>query len=304
MATGDRRGAMLGPLCGFCLGLVLCACEIAPTEVFRPQLAVHGLLLTGDPYAQVIVNRTYALDETADTVMAEAEVRLWRGDDTWRLVHQGRDLYRAVLGASKCAHPYDTWYLRVTKPGFDTVYGRTIVPDTFSILYPKEQAVVNMHDSLGWTRSRNCRGYDLALRAIYPKDTFYYDIVLPNDTTGRQRDSLRVHLPHMYFMYGYDPGAFYLPVLALDTNYYDWVRAGGFGPGAGGDGAAHLVGGAGVFGSASLQEVTVFLWPGAAATSGAIPGGNPQVSLRRSGRGREARLDPSLRERDASQGQR
>jgi len=266
--------------CGLSL-LVSAGCEKTQSELFKPRLAVHCLLLAWDGgrvYANV--NRTYAIDETVDTVFTGADVVLWCGSDTWRLAYEGRDRYSGVT--SRYVVPYDTWRLRVAKPGFDTVYGSTVVPDTFTILYPAEGETVNMSDSMGWTRSRNCRGYDIALSAIYPSDTFYYDVVLPNDTSSQLPDSLKVHVPQMFFMYGYDPGDFWLPVLALDTNYYDWVSAGGFGPGAGGGDTTHLVGGVGVFGSALMQEVTVYHQPDATGPRGAGRSQNSEVRLQKS----------------------
>lgn len=246
---------------GLCLGIFLMACEKTQSESFKPQLAVHCLLVAGDGNARVTVNRTYQIGEAFDSLFDGAEVTLSHGSRSWRLRYYGRDLYGWFVAYP---YPHDTWYLRVTKPGFDTVYGSTVVPDTFTILYPAKGETVNTSDSMGWTRSRNCRGYDIAMVAVRWDTTIYYDIVLSNDSSGGQRDSLKVNLPQMFFLYGYNAGSIDLPVLALDTNYYDWVNAGGFGPGAGSGDTTHLVGGVGVFGSASMQEIGVYNQPDAA----------------------------------------
>jgi hypothetical protein len=153
----------------------------------------------------------------------------------------------------------DTFRLRVVKDDFDTVYGRTVVPDTFAILFPRDGDTVSIADSMVWTRSRNCAGYYMSFRNIEGADTFYYGLAIPNDTTGNNFDTLTFTFPRMVFLYGFDPGLHTLRVYALDTNYFDWVSAGGFGFGAGRGETTHLVGGLGVFGSAVVESLTVYV---------------------------------------------
>ena len=239
--------------------LLLAACEQSGPEKLESKLAVHCLLLAHSGWARANVNRTYSIDETMDTLFAGASVLLARGEDTWQFEHVHRDLYQVEL--RQLIRPGDTFYLQVAKDGFDTVFGHTVIPDTFRILYPASGDTVSLVDSLGWTRSRNCAGYDIALEAIYPNDTFYYDLPVPNDSFGLAWDSLVVRIPSMFFLYGFDEGPFRLPVMALDTNYFAWISSGGFGMGGGVAESTGLVGGAGVFGSACERAVEFYLQP-------------------------------------------
>jgi len=252
------RGLVLAA-CG--LSLLLAACEVIPSEQFTPQLVVHGLVRAGYGVIQTNINRTYAIDEPFDTMFIGVSGVVWRGTDTWPLVNSVRDVY-ATQDLSPGLAPGDMFGIRVAKDGFDTVYGHTVVPDSFRILFPRDGDTVTMSDSMVWTRSRNCAGYYMSFRSIEQRDTFYYSLAIPNDTTGNNFDSLVFTFPQMVFLYQFEPGQHRLRVYALDTNYFDWVRAGGFGPGAGTGETTHLSGGLGVFGSAVGESLEVYVTTG------------------------------------------
>ena len=75
-------------------------------------------------------------------------------------------------------------------------------------------------------------------------------------------DSLVFTFPQMVFLYQFEPGKHTLRVYALDTNYFDWVSAGGFGFGMGAPETTHLSGGLGVFGSGVGESVRVYVKTG------------------------------------------
>jgi hypothetical protein len=257
------------------LSLLLVACEKTQPELFKPQLVVHCLLFD-DPTPQVVVanvNRSYGIDEPFDTVFAGADVALYTSNGDWRLGHYGRDHYRTVNRVRVA--PGDTFSIRVAKDGFDTVYGHTVVPDSFRVLFPHEGDTVSINDSMVWTRSRNCAGYYMSFQTIQRRDTFFFDLAIPNDTTAGNFDTLVFRLPQMFFLYQFEPGIHELRLYALDTNYFDWVSAGGFGPGSGGGDTTHLVGGLGVFGSAVVESLTVYV---RTDTTGYRRGGRNQKS--------------------------
>ena len=260
MANGEWRPANRVALVGLslCLGLLFSACELTPSERFTPRLVVHGLVRARGAEVQANINRSYTIDEPFDTVFADASGLIWRGGDTWPLVHLVRDVY-TTLGLNPRPGPGDEFGLRVARAGFDTVYGRTVVPDSFRILLPRDGDTVTMSDSMVWTRSRGCAGYYMSFRSIDQGDTFYYSLAIPNDTSGNNFDSLVFTFPQMVFLYQFETGKHTLRVYALDTSYFDWVRARGFGPGAGPDTASRLTGGLGVFGSAVAESVEVYV---------------------------------------------
>jgi hypothetical protein len=97
----------------------------------------------------------------------------------------------------------------------------------------------------------------MSIRSIERNDTFYYTATTANDTSGNNFDSLVFRLRQMVFLYLYEPGVHTLRVYALDTNYYDWVKVGGFGSATGE--TARLSGGIGVFGSGVGDSVRVYI---------------------------------------------
>gem|GEM_PF-678068 len=251
----SRSGLWL-VVCGLSL-LLGAGCEKTQSELFKPQLVVHGLVRAGYLGLQVNINRSYAIDEPFDTMFPGASGLVWRGTDTWSLVNDERDVYvprePGPLPASG-----DTFGIRVARDGLDTVYGRTVVPDSFRILFPRDGDTVSLNDSMVWTRSRNCAGYYMSIVLIERRDTSFFDLAIPNDTSAGNYDTLVFRLPQMFFLYQFEQGIHTLRLYALDTNYFDWVSAGGFGFGGGGD-TTRLVGGLGVFGSAVVESLTVYV---------------------------------------------
>jgi hypothetical protein len=271
--TGSPGHLIAGALC---LVWLLAACEVSPSERFAPRLVVHGLVLAKGAGVQINVNRNYAIDEPFDTVFSGVSGLVWRGSDTWPLVHSVRDVYSTGELSPRPA-PGDTFGIRVAKEGFDTAYGHTVVPDSFRILFPRDGDTVTMSDSMVWTRSRDCAGYYMSFRSIEQGDTFYYSLAIPNDTTANNFDSLVFTFPQMVFLYQFETGKHTLRVYALDTSYFDWVSARGFGPGAGPDTASRLTGGLGVFGSAVAESVAVYVRTDTSAYEAAA---SPAVSSR------------------------
>jgi hypothetical protein len=256
-ASGFHTGPLDYLITGsLCLVLLLAACEVTPSEQFKPQLVVEGLVRAGYPVVQVSINRTYRMDEPFDTIFPGADGVIWHWPYTRPLANTTRDFYSTGVPHPGPA-PGDTFGIRVAKDGFDTVYGQTVVPDSFRLLFPLGGDTVSINDSMVWTRSRSCAGYYMSLRSVDQGDTFYYSLAIPNDTTGNNLDSLRFKFPQMVFLYQFKPGIHTLRVYALDTNYFDWVSAGGFGFGSGTGETTHLSGGLGVFGSMVGESVKV-----------------------------------------------
>jgi len=248
--------------------LVLAACEVVPSEQFTPRMVIHGQLRVGDTDSlRVIVNRTYTIDEPHNWEFPDAHISIWRGDDTTRpMERQSGDVYDAFY-PRLAVRPGDTFSILVTKDGFDTVSGRTVVPDTFHFLYPQQGDTVTPYDSLGWARSRTAAGYYFTYIQIEDGDTSSWTIAIGNDSLSgvRPYDSTRVNIPSMLFYYGSDPGWKKLTVYAVDSNYYDWVRMGGFGfGGATPAETTRLTGGLGVLGSAAVETLGFYLKMGTA----------------------------------------
>ncbi|MGQ9707762.1 MAG: DUF4249 family protein [bacterium] len=240
--------------------LLLSACELTPNQPFTPQLVVHSLLRTGACRAKARVNRSYRLGEKYDSIFPHAQVKITTPHGEWQLTYAGADSY--ITAESVPVLSGDTLFLTATHPEFDTVRGKTIVPQPYEILFPRPDDTVSVRDSMVWTRSKTARGYYLSFRQIEDQDTFYLNALIPNDSFGITYDSLYVRIPKMYFLLFLAPPPESAPkpctlwVWALDTNYYNWVL------GSSGFTAKDLSllwGGLGVFGSAVERSVPILV---------------------------------------------
>lgn len=235
--------------------LLFLACDLPPSYLFVPVLDVHGLLLAGADTLGIHVNRTYGITERFEPNFTGVEALAWRGADTWQLGYREGSYYSAQ--SLPGIRSFDTFYLRVFRPGFDTVRGRTFVPGRFSILSPTAGDTVRSRDFLVWTRSRYCKGYFVALKHVQESDTFYAKLPIPNESIpGLPYDTTTARIP-LFFISQEPEGPYTLHLLACDTNYYDWVE-GGARDRRGSD-SAHISGGVGVFGSAVACSVRVYI---------------------------------------------
>lgn len=227
------------------------------TGEFTPTLLVHGLTAAGGCRPTVSVNRTYGIDESFSADFPGATVRLWTAHETTSCTYIGQDKYRA--DDSLCPTYFDTVWLEAAHADYDTVRGSTVVPGDFEIVYPRDGDTVSLLDSMVWRRSRTAAGYYLPFQFY---DTLSVNLIAPNDTTGGNLDSLHYRLPRLFFLFGYDEGWHSFTLCALDTNYYEWVLAGGFGQGGGSSqDSFRLAGGAGVWGSTVARTITLYYKP-------------------------------------------
>lgn len=220
--------------------LLLAACEFIPSEPFTPVLNVQGFISAGDSLPLLVrVNRTYAIDEPSSPDFPDVAVSIRRGPDTLRLDYADRDRYLSPDPVP--IRPGDRLELFAAHPGFDPVHGHTTVPDSFAIITPAPGDTITVRDSLVWSVSPSSRGYLISLSAA-PPDTFRLEFLYPNDT-------LPLNIP--FLILGRAPaGPYQLAVVAVDSNYYSWLRRGIGGPGGfNTSDSFDLVGGVGVFGS-------------------------------------------------------
>jgi len=243
------------------VSLLLAACEKPAGETFKPVLNVHCLLIShgASTYGrvEVEVDRTYAVSETAMQVdLDSVDVRLWRNSELRSYGFSGWHGYTTHESKRECRIlPGDTFRLQVSALGFDTVFGRSVVPDSFSVLAPRDCAFVHVTDSIVWTRSPNCAGYFFSYAEYYwmPENP-WFEFKVPND-------SLAGRLP-MFFFTGQYYRRFMLYVMALDSNYFDWAR--GIAENMQPDQRqqeSRLTGGVGVFGSAYACSLQVVVLP-------------------------------------------
>lgn len=256
--------------------LLVGACELVPSEDFVPVTSVHGFVYH-DPAAPaqlfaVNVNRTYSIFEQPESLVADASVRVSWQDSAWQLGHTGRDRYEVQLPARSVA-PGDTVRLQAARPGFDTVFASTVVPDTFAIRWPRAGDTVTVRDSLAWTRGEGIAGWFISLLMLepLPDSEPLLEFVFPNDT-------IEPGFP-LYFLARAPEGRYELAMLSLDQNYFNWASRGFGGPGGfNNSDTFDLAGGVGVFGSGMLRKLrfcfrcdTVESLPARSLPPGALP---------------------------------
>lgn len=255
---------------------LVAACELVPSDDFIPVTSVHGFVYhdpgAGNQEFAVNVNRTYSIFEQPETLVTDASVRVYWRDSTWQLGHLARDRYEVEL-PSRSVAPGDTVRLQAARPGFDTVFASTVVPDTFNIRWPRTGDTVTVRDSLAWDRAEGIAGWFLSLIMLepVPGSEPLLEFVFPNDT-------IAPGFP-LYFLARAPEGRYELAMLSLDRNYYNWASRGFGGPGGfNNSDTFDLEGGVGVFGSGMLRTVrfcfrcdTTESLPASSLPSGALP---------------------------------
>jgi hypothetical protein len=112
--------------------LIYSACENDIVEEYDPELNVFAVLNAFASEHQVIVDRTYTMDEPSGGPIEDALVVLSGHDwiDTLEFSYaSGRYLSDPFFLA-----PLDTCELMVAKDGLDTLTGVTIIPGYFTIV--------------------------------------------------------------------------------------------------------------------------------------------------------------------------
>ncbi len=239
-------------------------CELTDQSEFQPRMVFHCLLRTGENQLRAKVNHTYKINQPFDSTFTGASILLSSRTGQWTFTYNGGDSYITTTPVQ--VDTGDTWQVLVTHPDYDTIQATTTVPGNFTITYPGPGDTVSINDSMVWTRSRGAMGYYMAFRELESRDTFYWDVLIPNDSFGSNYDSLFVRLPVMFFLYTMSPPpdspprACTLRLWALDTNYYFWIMDDRTGLGTGENTPLSRVhGGLGVLGSAVEQILPLFV---------------------------------------------
>lgn len=252
------------------LGILLAAgCDKPLSREFQAVLNVQALLKQGAQRSTdlpVFVNRTYSVFEEPEPSLDGAQVLMWnrRWADTLRFEQRQSGEFVAYFCTTMATVPVvsgDTCWLQVVHPEFDTVSARTIVPDTFRILYPLTGDTVSDGDSLVFWRSRNAAGYLISYEYRFAGDTWQGWIAFANESIpGLPYDSLVMRLP-MVWLRTVEPELPYeLVVAALDSNYFEWAGGSTQNPRRDREVfSAGIAGGVGVFGSIYEQACTVYV---------------------------------------------
>jgi hypothetical protein len=218
-----------------CLIVMTITCGGLDESIYDPEFNVYGILYNGYSFQQIIVERTYRLDEPSEPSLDDALVILSADEmsDTFAFLAGNPSTY---IAWDLSIQPATTYELMVIKEGLDTLYGITTVPSDFIIQNP-EYDTLTLSDTVVFTRSHGAAvymctcGYDYTGYRV--RFLYYPDPV----------DTIETLVLGNYF---YDiPSGFYpFTIDACDSNYfkYTWERTDSVY-------AAGVTGGLGLFGS-------------------------------------------------------
>ena len=247
------------------------SCDVTPEE-YEGEPNIYAILTT-DSFAQVMVGRTFTINDTVrvkiiidfDTIWdVEDEdtipVPLWNGVSGAEVsLKQGGHRY-VLLEDPDSAGYYNTdsiqfsarktWKLEVTYPSGEEIEAQTTIPGSFEITGFQTDTVSNT-DTLAWSKSSDAAGYlvkafvwasweDEDADTVHIDSAFTYPELLPGDSYSIPLEELDLWGDSLWFW-----------VAALDTNAYDYRYYGEDrgDPGIRVEDYMHIEGAWGVFGS-------------------------------------------------------
>jgi len=254
------------------------SCGVTPEEYEgEPNICA---ILTTDSFAQVMVGRTAAINDTVkvkiiidtswdiededtiyyvDTItvplwngVSGAEVILKHGEESFSLTEDSTGYYYAD---STGLAAEQTWELEVTYPSGEEISAQTTIPGSFEITGFQTDTVSNT-DTLAWSKSSDAAGYlvkafvwvsweDEDADTVYIDSAFTYPELLPDDSYSIPLEELYLWGDSLWFW-----------VAALDTNAYDYRYYGEdhWDPDIRVEDYMHIEGAWGVFGSQTVVQ--------------------------------------------------
>lgn len=228
--------------------LLVLGCAGITSPKFEPELVVFSLFIAKSQIPHIKLEQSWSIEEElpeSGLGIPDAEVEVSAKDTTipYTPLDDTSGWYIPSITTIEVL-PAETYQLKVTTKDKKEIFAETIVPDTFSIISPQEGDTIYKDRTcfINWRKSQNAAGYLIAIPS-------------PNGAlTASANDSIFPIFP--FFLS--DTGQCIIKVVALDRNYYDYIREGGP-PGAGGEGITHIEGGLGVFGSCTVDSIRIYV---------------------------------------------
>jgi len=199
----------------FRISLLLLSC-IACSDIsdeFESQLNIFGVLTDIYQIQEIIVDRTYPIDEPTGPVIDDALVILSGNSwiDTLEFSYSSQRYLTKPLNLT----PLTTYELIVEKEGFDTLYAATTVPGNFTIFFPVLNDTLTLQDTILFAQSKGADLYGLVFIRYSGSfgPSFWYE---PDPL-----DSM-VQIPVREYVDEQCTGQFMIYILAYDSNYYEY----------------------------------------------------------------------------------
>lgn len=187
---------------------------------YKPELNVHCILRNDRERQKIRISRTYRMDEVSRYDLKDLNVTIyskWNDSilcDTFILsdsmdetlgIYTTRDKFKifpnGICSLIVTAKYQDTIHL-------DTLFGRTIIPDTFSIISPSNNDTVNINDTI----KINDSSVD---QILYYIQIFFEDGSFTDKWTFNKEISLK------YILFA-GSGFYKVKVFKCDKNFYDY----------------------------------------------------------------------------------
>jgi hypothetical protein len=225
--------------------LVCIACERNYEEEFEPQLNIFGVLTNILQTQEIIVDRTYPIDEPSGPVIDDALVVLSGNGfiDTLEFSYSSQKYLTEPLNVA----PLTTYELIVEKDGFDTAHATTTVPGNFTIFFPLFNDTLTFQDTILFARSTAAALYSF----VFVHYTggfgpfFWYE---PDPF-----DSL-IQIPVGDYLDEPCTGLFTIYIVAYDSNFYEYYY-----PEDDSIAQAGVTGGVGLLGSTWTEATSVYV---------------------------------------------
>lgn len=192
-------------------------CEEAPVEVYESQFSVFSIITNDKVKQEVIVDRTYLMEEPSEPYVDDALVLL-SGVDKIDTLEFSDSLLRYVTSDTFTLLPLETYRLSVVKEGFDTLFAETMTPGDFDFIWPYQGDTMTLMDSIVFRRNVGasvyfCHFVGLIDNSWYTSDSFIFEPV-PSETL--------VKIPLYDYFHDHSSGLYTLKFYALDRNFYEY----------------------------------------------------------------------------------
>ncbi len=236
---------------------------------YREELVVEGYLIAKFPLPPIRISRTVPIEEEYSAGIAAvhgASVEVSAEDGTFR--YREADESDGYLTGTYLPEESDyivrsgaVYTLRVEK-GRHKLEAWTKVPDPISVRQesPASDILAYREERLriSWTESSSAASYIIYIISVDPDAV----PIRGDEDSHVVASSLTPDLEHEFFWAEFSYyGTQVVKVMAMDQNFYDYIRSKDQDEFALEDPIFHMEGGLGVFGSAAVDSLTVVLIP-------------------------------------------
>jgi hypothetical protein len=214
--TRTKRLRYIIPWLLLMLLLIGINCETYVDLDYEPQLNVFGILSNGQQRQEILVDRTYQIDEPSGSLIDDALVIISRDNLVDTLEYSIID--DRYISDPFTIVPEGTYNLLVVRDGFDTLQGATTIPGNFTIIFPVYGDTLTLQDTITLTRSEGAVLYTVSF--IMSAGVFGPFIWHEPDSS----DTL-VHIPVADYWEPPVEGYFTIYITAYDSNCYEYYLA-------------------------------------------------------------------------------